>query len=309
MSFGSSKRSTTQQSAGAVTRSDIETHHSRRSTTYSPKIMYAYRVNGKEYTGDRYRYGQMSSNDGRARRVVAEYPAGRQIDVHYAAADPADSVLFTGLEGADLFLPMFMTPFNFIMLAIWTVPFSKLLRRGSRVGNTKLLDDGYEARLRLVDFGPVAVGAVVAAVLAFVGTFIIGFGFGFNPELPVMYVAWGIILGAGVLASVWRHRRIADGQFDLVIDDLNHRLTLPRTQGRKVAIVVDAEHTRSIEVERLSKRGSKGGTCYTYAPTLVIAESSQSQRREKLVEWSDEARANELADWLRERLSTRSASR
>ena len=84
--------------SGHVTRSNVETHPGHRSTTYSPKIKYTYRVNGREYTGDRYRYGQMSSNDGRARRVVAEYPVGRQIDVHFSAADPADSVLLTGLE-------------------------------------------------------------------------------------------------------------------------------------------------------------------------------------------------------------------
>jgi hypothetical protein len=294
---------------GRVTRSDVETHRGRRSDTYSPKITYTYRVNGKEYTGDRYRYGQMSSNDSRARRVVAEYPVGRPIDVHYAAADPADSVLLTGLEGADLFMPMFMTPFNLIMLSIWYVPFSKFGRRSSCVGKAKLLDDGYEARLRLVDFGPIAIGSAVAGVIAFAGTFLIGFGFGFNPELPVMYVAWGVILAGGLLACAWRHRRIAAGQFDLVIDDLSHRLTLPRTHGRKDAIVVDPDRIVSIEVERLSKRGSKGSTYYVYAPTLVVAESNDAVRREKLVEWSDEARANELADWLRERSSIRAVSR
>jgi hypothetical protein len=163
--------------------------------------------------------------------------------------------------------------------------------------------------LRLVEFGPIVFGATVAGVIAFVGTFIIGFGFGFNPELPVMYLAWGIILGAGLLACARRHRKIADGQFDLVIDDLNHRMTLPRTQGRKDPIVVDADHIVSIEVERVSKRGSKGSTYYVYAPTLVVAESKEAVRREKLVEWTDEARANELADWLRERSSSRAESR
>jgi hypothetical protein len=295
--------------SGRVTRSEIETHRSRRSNTYSPKIKYTYRVNGKEFTGDRYRYGQMSSNDGRARRIVAEHPVGRQIDVHYAAADPADSVLLTGLEGADLFMPMFMTPFNLIILSIWYVPFSKFGRRGSGVGNAKLLDDGYESRLRLVEFGPIVVGATVAGVIAFLGTFIIGFGFGGNPELPVMYIAWSVILGGGVLSYGWHHRKIADGRFDLVIDNLGRRLTLPRTQGRKDAVVVDADHIVSVEVEQLSKRGSKGSTYYVYAPTLVVAESKDAVRREKLVEWSDEARANELADWLRERSSIRAGGR
>jgi Protein of unknown function (DUF3592) len=295
--------------SGRVTQSDIEDQPGHRSTSYSPKIKYVYRVNGKQYTGDRYRYGEMSRSYSSARRIVSEYPVGRQIDIHYAAADPADPVLLTGLEGGDLFLPMFMTLFNLIMLSIWYVPFSKFGRRGSRVGNAKLLDDGFEARLRLLDFGPFVFGAGVAGVLAFFGTFIVGFGFGGNPELPVMYVAWGIILGGGALAFGWHRRRIADGQFDLVIDNFGRRLALPRTQGRKDAVVVDADHIVSVEVEQLSKRGSKGSTYFVYAPTLVVAESKDAVRREKVVEWSDEARSNELADWLRERLLKRTGSR
>jgi hypothetical protein len=195
------------------------------------------------------------------------------------------------------------------MLSIWYVPFSKFSSRGSRVGNAKLLDDGFEARLRLVDFGPVVFGAGVAGVLAFAGAFIVGFGFGGNPELPVMYIAWSVILGGGVLSYGWHRRKIADGKFDLVIDNLGHRLTLPRTQGRKDAVVVDADHIVSIEVEQISKRGSKGSTCFVYAPTLVVAESKDAVRREKLVEWTDETRANEIAVWLRERLLSRAGSR
>jgi hypothetical protein len=292
---------------GRVIQSEVEAHQGR-STAYSPKIKYTYQVNGKAYTGDRYRYGQISSNDGSARRIVAEYPVGRQIDVHYAAADPSDAVLLTGLEGADLFLPMFMTPFNLVMLALWLAPFSKSRRRGSRVGNAKLFDDGFESRVRLVDFGPAACGAAVAGGLAFAGSFVVGFGFGFNPELPVMYVAWGVIFGGGAFACGRRWRRIADGQFDLMIDNLSRRLTLPRSQGRNDPVVVDADQIVSIEVLQLTKRGSKGATYYAYAPTLVVADAKEAVRREKLVEWSDEARAKELADWLRERMSSRAAA-
>lgn len=294
---------------GRVTQSELESHRGKGSTTYSPKIKYSYQVNGKAYSGDRYRYGQMSRSDGSARRVVAEHPVGRQIVVHYAAADPSDSVLLAGLEGTDLFLPMFMTPFNLVMLSIWSVPLMKFRRRGPHVGNAKLFDDGYESRVRLVDFVPVVMGAGVAGVLALLGSFIVGFGFGFTPPLPVMYVAWGVILTAGTLTTAWQRRRIASGQFDLVIDSFNRRLTLPRTQGRKESIVVDPESIKAIEVETVTKRGSKGRTDYVYAPTLVVADERDATRREKLVEWSDEAQANELADWLRERVLSDAARR
>ena len=46
-----------------------------------------------------------------------------------------------------------------------------------------------------------------------------------------------------------------------------------------------------------------------YAPTLIVTESKEAVRREKLVEWTDEARANELADWLRERSLVRAGNR
>ncbi len=289
---------------GTVTKSEVESHRgSKGGRTYSPKISYTYRVDGKNYTGDRYRYGDYSSSGGSAQGIVNEHPVGRKIDVHYVAADPADSVLFAGLEGSDLFWPMFMTPFNLIMLALWYAPFWNRRRPGSRVGNARLYDDGFETRLRLVDFGPIAFGAVVAAGLAFAGTFVVGFAFGgFSPPLSAMYVAWGVILGAGALACGWRQRRISEGQFDLVLENAKHRLTLPRTYGRTEPVSLDAAQVTSIEVEKVTKQGSKGRISYVYAPTLIIADSAGAERREKLVEWSDEARANELADWLRERL-------
>jgi len=287
---------------GLVAKSELEAHHGKGGPSYSPKITYTYRVDGRNYTGDRYRYGQWNGDSATARRIVDDHPAGRQVDVHYSPADPADSVLLAGLEGSDLFLPMFLTPFNLVMLALWCAPLASRRRQDSRVAKAKILDDGFETRVRLVDFGPVAAGLVVAGALAFLGCFVVAIGFGANPQLPVMYVAWGVIASGGALACLSRQRKIAGGRFDLVIDGTGHHLTLPQTQGRKESVAVDVKQIAGIEVEKFTRRGSKGSTYSVYVPTLVIAESGSSGRREKLVEWSDEARANELADWLRQRL-------
>jgi hypothetical protein len=54
-------------------------------------------VNNKRYQGDRYRYGQMGTGDRSAHRIVASYPAGRQVEVDHAPNNPADAVLYAGL--------------------------------------------------------------------------------------------------------------------------------------------------------------------------------------------------------------------
>jgi uncharacterized protein DUF3592 len=289
---------------GRVTQSDIEAFHGSRNTAYSPKIKYAYRVNGNEYTGDRYRYGQMSGNEGSARRIVAEYPVGRQIDVFYSVTEPSDSVLLAGLEGADLFIPLFMTPFNMVMIFLWFAPVSKSRRESSRLGAAIVKDDGFETRVRLTDLGPVACGAAVGGGLWLAAILIVGCGFGYNPPLPIAYAAWGTFLVGGACAYCWQWWRIARGQFDLVIDDRGRRWTLPRTRARGDSVVIDAAQIASIDVVKSTKQSSKGNTYHLYSPTFVFAGADGVVRRETLVEWSDESRAKALAHWLRKRLAS-----
>ncbi len=70
--------------SGEVTASKIvASHGSRGSVSYRPEIHYAYQVGGQNYAGDRYRYGQVSTNDGNAQRVVAAHPIGRSVTVYY----------------------------------------------------------------------------------------------------------------------------------------------------------------------------------------------------------------------------------
>ena len=104
---------------GSITHSEVETVRGNRSRTYRPNIQYKYSVDGKEYLGERYRYGQMSSSKGWAEQIIDSHPVGSPIEVHFAPADPSDAVLMVGLEGLDLLIFMFMLPFNLVMLTFW----------------------------------------------------------------------------------------------------------------------------------------------------------------------------------------------
>ncbi len=91
--------------------------------SYRPHIEYDYQVAGQPHHGTVRRYGEMGVSGSGAHRsvqqIVDQYPVGRQVPVYYDPQAPATAVLERGLNGTELFLAMFLTPFNMIMLALW----------------------------------------------------------------------------------------------------------------------------------------------------------------------------------------------
>jgi hypothetical protein len=295
--------------AGIVTHSEVESHQGDHGPVFSADLKYKYHAAGKQYSGDRYRYGQGSSNDDNARRIVADHPVGKQVAVYYHPGNPADALLRPGLDGSDLFLAMFLLPFNLVLLAVWSVLGGQVWYRMVQppAGGAKVWDDGFQARVRLTQISPFAVGAVAAGVTAFVAIFIVAFGFGgFHPPLQVMHAAWPVILAAGLLGYVGYWRRLAQGGRDLVIDATGGKVKLPRTMGRKTDVVLPLADIRDVELQRVARGWSGNEPWYWYVPTLVVADAGGSPRHEKLVEWWNEGRAEGLASWLRDAVAKKS---
>jgi hypothetical protein len=187
---------------------------------------------------------------------------------------------------------------------LWIVAGGGAYRRAVRApaGGARIDGDGIRVRVRLSETRPLYVGALVAGGIAFAGVFIIGFGFGFNPRMPIMLLAWSTILGGGLLAYLYCRKKLAEGHSDLVIDDMTQTVSLPQVKGRQAGTVVPIRSITAVEVEQISKRDSDGDVSYHYVPVLMVADEAGSPRREKLVEWCDQAGAEELAEWLRQRL-------
>jgi hypothetical protein len=288
---------------GTVTSSEVQTNDDSDGSTYRPLIKYTYVVGGKQYEGNRYRYDQMGTNDHSSHRIVALYPVGKQVEVHHSPDDPANAVLHAGLEGIDLFAMMFMLPFNLVMLAMSGAILvgGRDLLHPPQAGGAKIINEGPYVRVRLSSWRPIHSAAVAAGGLAFFLIFIVGLGFGFNALIP-MFVAWALILGGAGFAHNRTHRELARGDSDLLIDELQQTVTLPRNFGRKDDVVVPAKNIVAIEVEEVRKRDSDGDIRYDYFPTITFTDNSGSQRREKLTEWKDETSAEALAEWLRQRL-------
>jgi hypothetical protein len=291
---------------GEITRSEITTHRdSEGRTTFGADLAFTYRVDGVAHTSDTYRYGEMSSSDSsHAAGIVQAHPVGGRVRVFYNPHDPADAILNPGIAGQDLMLGLFLTPFNVVMLGLWSWLAGAVWRGITRppAGGVPIVHRGGRIFVRLPRLTPVAAGAVAALGVSFVAIFTVAFGFGFDPPLPVVTGVWAVVLAAAIGVYFWRKFVVGSGAKDLVIDADAGMLSLPQTFGRTTDVAVPLEAVSGIDVERIKHCSNRGGTSYSYAPRLSWQRDDGAAENDRLVEWWSETRAGAFVDWLREEL-------
>jgi len=136
--------------------------------------------------------------------------------------------------------------------------------------------------------------------LSFVSVFLFGLPSGFHPSVPAASVVLFVVAGGGVCAYWWQWQKIHSGDDDLIIDEGSRTMELPETYGRKNRVTVALAGVENLTVEVIEHHGSKGGTSYTYAPTLWLRDGDAGSQ--KLADWSDKMKAEAFTDWLRKRL-------
>jgi hypothetical protein len=222
-----------------VTRSEIVSgvQSGRLSVSYNHpfKVLYLYEVSGRKYAGETFRHGMLAGGADSARAVQSRYAAGKRIPVHYNPADPADSVMVAGLDGADLLALLFMTPFHVAMLAGWWAAVymarglarSRDLRLGCPSPVTRMLHRDLTVRLRLAHAGPMVVFLWVLFAGPFGLVLAVVFASGGDITIAWMAVAWALLLAAAIGAAKWQAKRVAAGRYDFVVNHGQRVLALP----------------------------------------------------------------------------------
>lgn len=288
------------QTTGTVTHSELTRNSDGDGTTYGVRIEYTYTVNGSVLTGDRFRYNAGSSSDsGWARAAVREHPVGATIPVFFNPHNPADSVLKPGTNGADLFLLLFLTPFNMVSLGFIAGGVYALNRkfRPGIAGGVKWTDDGRFIRVRLPRYSPMFACLAIIGLGSFISIFIVGFSSGFHPSLLMIGSVWAVLLATGVGSALWLRFNEARGKTDLVINQVAQTVEVPATFGRDQRKTISFGTLSDITAEKVEHR-SDDSSSYTYAVTLHHAGGG-----EKLTDWHDGERAESLAAWLREQIA------
>lgn len=83
-----------------IVSSEVERNAGSDGDTYRAAITFSYTFEGREYTGGRYDFSDMSSSgyDGKA-RIVRQYPVGHQTECWVNPRDPTIAVLARGIPG------------------------------------------------------------------------------------------------------------------------------------------------------------------------------------------------------------------
>lgn len=290
---------------GIITRSHIEISDSDGTTVYGPEVDFSYEVNGKAYISDTYRYGVWSSSDrSRAESVVGKYTTGKKVEVFYNPSDPSNAILERDAQRIDYFLTLFMTPFNVVMLGAWAILASTIKRRITKppAGGVPIQQRQGRTHIRFPRITPIAAAALTAFGISFVSIviIIIAFGMGANLSMKTIQIVWACVLIPAVGMYFFKNFVVGSGAKDLVIDDINGALSLPQTFGRKEDVVVSLEAVKKVVVDVGPLFGCVTTSCQ-YEVALVYAQEDKLITA-KLVGWYDEDRANQFADWLRDRL-------
>ena len=288
---------------GAITHSEVTSHHgSKGGTSYTASVEYSFTVGDQQYIGNKIRFGMSSSSFASASAIVGAHPVGSTTPVFYNPANPQESLLSPGVNGSDFMLPIFLTPFNMVMLGLWLWIGGWLREHWFKpvAGGVKIIADGMVIRIRLPQFPALGWGLAATGGLGFISIFIVGFGTNMEPSIPLAILVFFTVYGAGLGIYLWQRRKIESGIDDLLINESSRSLELPLTYGRKARIAASISDVKSLFIERIEHRSNKGGISYTYAPTLHLARTEPAAQ--KLADWSDELKANDFTEWLRQKL-------
>lgn len=81
---------------GAIITSEIVTNTEKGSKRFIPEVTYEYQVGSTRYKGDKIGIGK-ESHESYAKRVIGNYPPGKNVTVFYNIKDPSEAFLDFGI--------------------------------------------------------------------------------------------------------------------------------------------------------------------------------------------------------------------
>ena len=236
---------------GTVTRAEVLRRSDEDGVMYNLDIRYRYAVGGRAFEGETYRYSLSSfwsSDSAWAEQAVRLHPAGTAVTVYHDENDPAQSLLKPGFAGTELFMIMFMTPFNAAMAACWVMAGASFLRTRRGLPPTpRLHREGALTRVRLPQIPTGTAGFVGVGCAAFAGVFAVLLSEGVEASIGFMLLAWAVVLIAGIAFGLWQWWGKRRGAFDLVVGE--RTVTLPERIGRFRRATIERTSIRAVTVK------------------------------------------------------------
>lgn len=290
---------------GVVLSSEVESHLSgddKRTRMYEARVRYQYVVNDTPYSGERRRYGEVSSSEsGTSRAAVERYAPGSAVTVHYNPADPSDAVLETGIDDEMRFFVIFLTPFNAMMVATWFFAAGAILNRPR-----PRIIDGPVIRVRLDRVPPLLAMCGGVLIAGFPLIFLFAFVFGGSASPRQFAAHLGFVAVAGIAAGAYFQIRRGAGHYDLLIDPARRVITVPSGVYRGEVADRDVPFSRIHDVRIEASTTTQVGN-QPLSNVILEAGGPSIIGAIKLRGFIDRADAERFTAWLRERVGLAAA--
>jgi hypothetical protein len=288
---------------GRILDSRVDVSSDSDGSSYKPVVHYEYVVDDIVYQSHDLRLGATTSNQATATAWTSRFPTGGTATVYYDPGNPGRAVLMTGVEGVDLFMFIFLLPFNAIAIICLQVAYMTSFRRRPFLlpRSVRIIDDGILTRARLDEAVPLIWGVGTAGALGFAATFILGFAFTFNPPVPVALLVLAAIAGAGTWVYLRNARRVWAGEMDVAIDDRRRAITLPTSDGRAPFVELRQDDLRDVFVDAETTHDSDGDAQHKYHVTLRYRQND-NEATARVTHFRKPEQAEALSEWLKARL-------
>lgn len=292
------------ETTGKVTSSRVEeTRDHKRKRSFRPQVEYDYLVDGKTLHGKVRTFGEATISGTGARHsaegVLKRYPVGQEVPVFYNPDDPQQAVLERGIGGNELLLVLFMTPFNGVMLGIWSAVFYQWRRRGEEPLKRLLHQTAYGWQIH-ERCGLLTAVVLGVSIVAFIAIFPVIFGIGFYPSLEIMLVVWSLVIILGFAIAV----AVLGFPQGISIDDIDGTVTLRGWFGAAKG-QVPKNKIQGVQVKRGNKQE---GSSQMYEALLHFEDDDGVPQSYNIVMGQTHARAVAVREWLHEKLELREPS-
>ncbi len=284
---------------GTITHSSVAvSRDSDGDPTYQFSVRYVYRVEGRRYEGTQARYSAWrTASQSFVEELAARFPEKSTVPVYYRPEAPEDAVLIAGLQSTELMVMLVMMPFAFVVGGGW---YALGRRRSKAEGLHPVVRDG-RTHVTLRDTFPFVRALVTSGGCAVLLAIILALGWNSNPPVQAMLAAWVLMVASGVIAWQLTRVRQARGRYDLILDEPSRRLLLPPGPERKQPLELAWKHIAAVKCVPHTFEDPDGDKVLVWRPVLELTRS-RGGHSEVLTQWSDQARAEALTDWLRSRL-------
>ena len=279
---------------GEVIHSGVRGDAGNEGNSFRADVRFRYMVNGEEFTGTRLHFfGFHENNPTLIKGVVENFPIGKKVDVFYNPDDPNDSALSRTLDGLPLFMLLFLTPFNLIMVGGWCW----VARRVAGVRTLPVRRDAERWLVRRTNGQPLVVAAIVAGMASVAAIVAVGLA-GWADGLGSMTVTWGGLLGLSGLAY-WHTRSVILREPPvLVLDNGLETVTWP-SANNEPAFSLPRSRLLGVEIDD-SPQPDDDENAWDFS-ILLSFNGEQGQPAKRLVlKTTSGTEAAALAEWLKD---------